>query len=319
MSQAQRYFGIPPKFDPEKGKTVLKPDGKGYGYWVGGHKVVFDPGENKFYLFYRTRKPLGKGRGGACCVAESKDGVEFATVWEADKEQFDALSIEVGSLIQDPLSGIWRLYLSYQCTDGVWRIDLIEADHPRNFDAWHHRTVVQPQEFGLKSIKDPSVYIVGGLYYMFANVLARKVWEEDDSGGRTLYGSDATVLLTSPDGIYFRSLRYVFEPGGGAPGEWGRFRARLNSVVYLPPVYVGFFDGGTSVYDMYEEQSGVAISHDLEHWSRVSTDKPWVASPHGCVRYIDALRVADEIWYYYEYTRKDKSHELRVSKVKLQD
>jgi len=319
LSQAQRYFAIPPKFDPEKGKTVLKPEGEGYGYWVGGHKVVFDPAENKFYLFYRTRKPLGKGRGGGCCVAESIDGVSFTTIWEAAKEQLDALSIEVGTLIQDPSSGNWRLYLSYQCTGGVWRIDLIQADHPRNFDAWHHRTVVQPGEFGLASIKDPGVYIVGGLYYMFANVLARKAWEEDDSGRRTLYGSDATVLLTSPDGIYFRSLKFVFEPGGGAPGEWGRFRSRLNSIIYLPPVYVGFFDGGGSVYDMYEEQSGVAISHDLDHGTRVSADGPWVAGPHGCVRYIDALRVKDEIWYYYEYTLKDKSHELRVSKVKLPD
>jgi len=42
QSRKQRYFGIPPKFDPEKGKTVFQPEGEGYGYWVGGHNVIFD-------------------------------------------------------------------------------------------------------------------------------------------------------------------------------------------------------------------------------------------------------------------------------------
>jgi hypothetical protein len=32
---------------------------------------------------------------------------------------------------------------------------------------------------------------------------------------------------------------------------------------------------------------------------------------------VDALVMGDEIWYYYEYTREDGSHELRVSKVRL--
>ena len=56
MSQfSQRYFGVPPKFDPNQGKTVLQPEGKGYGYWVGGHNVIYDPQEGKFYLYYRLR------------------------------------------------------------------------------------------------------------------------------------------------------------------------------------------------------------------------------------------------------------------------
>ena len=88
-------------------------------------------------------------------------------------------------------------------------------------------------------------------------------------------------------------------------------------MIYLPPLYVGFFDGGTTFYDMYEEHCGVAISHDLEHWRRVSTNGPWIKSPYGCIRYMDALIVNNTLWYYYEYTREDGSHELRVSRVEL--
>ena len=314
---SQRYFGMPPRFDPAKGATVFEPEAKGYGNWVGGHKVVFDPDEGKFYLFYRVRHPLGKGRGGKCGVAESADGVKFSTIWEAAKDQLDAESIEVGSLIKDPATSQWRLYVSYQCVGGPWRVDLIEADRPSNFNAWNHRTVIQPDNYGLPSIKDPAVYVVGGLYVVFVCIPARERFVEDEAGWRHPLGDDATGIMTSPDGIYFNNFKYVFEPGGGAPGEWGRFRARINSVVYLPPVYIGFFDGGTTTYDTYEEWCGLAISHDLEHWTRVSTNGPWVRSPHGCIRYVDALIVDDAIYYYYEYARQDGSHELRMNKVSL--
>lgn len=317
-SFSQRYFGLPPRFDPEKGATVREPEGKGYGYWVGGHSVIYDPELKKFFLYYRVRLPLGKGRGGKCRIAESSDGVEFKDIWEATKEQFNAESIEVGSLIRDPESRIWRLYISYQELGGPWHVDLIEADHPKNFDPWHHRTVMKPEEYGLTSVKDPKAYIVGGLYYVFVDVKPRQdEFYEDEHGVRHPLGSDATGLMISADGRYFKDFKYVFEPGRGGPGEWGHCRARINSVIYLPPLYVGFFDGGATFYDMYEEHCGVAISHDLEHWRRVSTNGPWIKSPYGCIRYMDALIVNNTLWYYYEYTREDGSHELRVNRVEL--
>lgn len=183
-SMAQRYFGMPPVFDPEKGKTVIQPEGKGYGYWVGGHSVVYDPDGKKFYLYYRIRSPLGKGRGAKCRIAESTDGIKFTDIWEATKEELDAESIEVGSLIRDPASGNWRLYISYEIRGGLWRVDLVESDSLRNLDAVHHRTVMQPQDYGLTSVKDPRIYIVGGLYMAFVCVPARQRWTEDASGTR---------------------------------------------------------------------------------------------------------------------------------------
>ena len=109
----------------------------------------------------------------------------------------------------------------------------------------------------------------------------------------------------------------VFEPGKGSQGEWGHYRARITSILWIEPLWVGFFDGGESCYDNYEEWCGVVLSHDLEHWRRLSRNGPWVRSPHGCIRYMDALRVGNEIFYYYEYTRENGSHELRMNKVGL--
>jgi hypothetical protein len=59
--------------------------------------------------------------------------------------------------------------------------------------------------------------------------------------------------------------------------------------------------------------SGVGVSADLFTW-RLSGERPWVTSPHrgGSVRYLDALVVGGRWWLYYEMTRADGAHELRV-------
>ena len=78
---------------------------------------------------------------------------------------------------------------------------------------------------------------------------------------------------------------------------------------------VATFDGGRTSYDNYEEHSGLATTHDGLHFERIDTNGPWVRSPHGCVRYVYGLRVEDRIYFYFEYTREDLSHDLRVAVV----
>ena len=52
------------RFDPSAGRTIFEPEGGGYGYWAGGHKVYFDEVSKQFVLFDRLRTPLERGRGG---------------------------------------------------------------------------------------------------------------------------------------------------------------------------------------------------------------------------------------------------------------
>ena len=72
-----------------------------------------------------------------------------------------------------------------------------------------------------------------------------------------------------------------------------------------------------SVEENYEERAGLVQTVDLRHFYRLSATGPSLVSPHGrgSLRYIDAIQVEDEVWFYYEYARPDGSHELRLNRV----
>jgi hypothetical protein len=88
-------------------------------------------------------------------------------------------------------------------------------------------------------------------------------------------------------------------------------------VVPAGPGYVGFYDGSADVSQNFEERCGVAVSSDLWHWQRLSTNEPWLASPHGSgsLRYVDAVVIDAEWWVYYELARCDGAHDLRLHRI----
>lgn len=300
-------------FDPTEGTVIRTPDGEGYGYWVGGHKVWFDAESGEFALFYRQRVPLELGRGGYCRVARSDDGITFEDAWEATKDELCTTSIEVGHCVRDP-EGEWRLYLSYEyAVDGRWRIDVVRGDDPSRLDTQGRRTVLSPVDFGVDWIKDPWIYRNDDGYSLLAAVPGRNPGSpfDDVVPARAL---DATVLAESDDGIYFPSIEYIFE--ADASDTWHGRRARLNGAIDTDDGVIGFYDGGRTFYDNYEEWSGLAVGPDLRNLTRVGTESgPWVTSPHGCVRYLHPVPVGDRLYCYYEYTREDGSHDLRVSVI----
>jgi hypothetical protein len=89
-------------------------------------------------------------------------------------------------------------------------------------------------------------------------------------------------------------------------------------VLYIPPVFNVFYDGSASVGENYEERTGLAITFDLMNYQHVTDSAPLLVSPHasGSLRYMDVVRLGEDIYYYYEYARPDGSHELRVNKVR---
>ncbi len=301
------------RFDPGEGVVVAEPPGRGYGHWAGGAKATFDPESGLFYLFYRRRTPLEVGRGGECFVAVSDDGLRFRDIWKATKGQFAANSIEVGCPIRDP-SGEWRLYVSYEYSQrSVWRVDVLRGPSLERLEPQSRRTVAQPWEYGVAVIKDPVVYVRDGVYHSYVCVSARRVFRQSDDGAvRTVFGLDATALMVSEDGLHFPELRYVFEPTGQG---WDGVRARINSLIPLSKGYAVPYDGGSTWYDAYEEQCGLAYSEDGLSFHRLTPEGPWLSSPYGCVRYVYGLRVGDEVFFYYEYTTEDGSHKLRATRV----
>jgi hypothetical protein len=301
------------RFDPTQGTVIRNPPGSGYGYWAGGHKVSYDDQSGQFALFYRERRPLGMGRGGRCAVAMSTDGIAFDDVWETDRESLEANSIEVGHCLRHD-DGEWRLYLSYERTaSSVWQIDVLRADDPSRFVAQTRRSIANAGHFGLSHLKDP--WIIrrpDGGYDLYAATASGQPPRRDGNVLRQR-PEDATVLLESEDGLYFPTVEFVFEASG--VDTWDGHRSRLDSLFPWGGRLVGTFSGGRTMYDQFEEWCGLAISDDGRRIERLDTGGPWVRSPYGCVRYVYGLPVGDRIHFYYEYTREDGAHDLRVSVV----
>lgn len=298
-------------FDPAAGTVIRTPPGSGYGYWVGGHKASFDPESGTFAIFYRERSPLEHGRGGRCAVALSEDGVEFDDAWTASKDELAANSIEVGHPIR--FDGEWRLYVSYErAGTSLWRIDLIRGTSPEGLDTQGRRTVLSPGDYGLPWIKDPVVLTGPEGVRLYAAAPPRIGPVVD---GATVHAGplDATVLAASADGLYFPTIEYVFEAAGD--DSWHGRRARINSLFPWQSEWIATWDGGRTFYDNYEEWCGLARTANGRTFQRIDTGGPWIRSEFGSVRYVYGLRVEDRVFFYYEYTRGDGSHDLRVSTV----
>ncbi|MGI6208217.1 MAG: hypothetical protein ACOYEW_08375 [Anaerolineae bacterium] len=317
----RRMFGYLPLFDPAKGQTVLEPTGVGKGYWVGAPSIIYDDTAERFYLYYRVREPRPV-RGKECHIVSSSDGVHFEPVWTATQQDLGTTSMERSCLFRTP-EGRWRLYLSYVGEDGQWRIDYMEADRPEDFDVRTRQSVFTAADVDAEGVKDPWVAKIGPLYYMLVSYAPRpKRLTEEQEGTLHATGDvyntgltkSSSGLAVSEDGIHWQWMGEIFAPSDTG---WDSWCARLGSIVYVPPVYLGFYDGAAGVEENYEERCGLAVSTDLWHFQRVSFSGPALTSPYasGCVRYVDGVFARGAYWFYYEFARPDGSHELRLSKV----
>lgn len=321
----RNILGELPLFDPEQGTTVIEPPGGEKGYWSGAPCAVYDEAEERFLLSYRVRKPLTMGRGVESRIAESRDGRSFSPIWCATKEQLDSLSIERSNLIKTP-TGKWRLYVSHATAyDYRWVIEMMEADRPEDLDPAQRIVVLDSDMTHTQGVKDPVIVIVGGMWYMYVNYAPQpekmdaEMWNKLHSTGNAFVTgvvNTGSALTTSTDGVDFSWKGEVIGPG---PGGWDAFLARMSTIVYIPPVYYAIYDGRPNVKASYEDKPGLATSHDLRTFVKLTPHRPVMQSPHGtgCMRYVDAVLSADRIFYYYEYARANGSHELRMNIVDL--
>ena len=319
---AVRRFPLPPLFDPAEGFVVREPEGRGPGWWVGAPSAIYDEERQRFYLYYRQRRPLGQGRGWRVAVAESADGLHFTEIWHATKEQFDSSSIERSCIVKRP-DGAYRLYISYVAMPkSRWRIDLLEADDPRGWEPGRRTTILEPEAVDAEGVKDPVVFTLGSRTYMFVPYGPRASIQPG-STEEQLHGTGnvftiprikhPTGLAVSEDGVRFDWLGDATLPGSG----WDRQMARVSCVLYTPPVFQVFYDGRTGEGDIYEDKTGLCVTHDLRTFHKLTPDVPLLRSPHGqgCLRYLEAVPVGNRIFFYYEYCRPDGAHELRVHAV----
>jgi len=277
-------------FNPEKGITIRTPPAMGPGSWAGAATIFYDEELNKFYLFYRLRKP--GVRGYETRIAESSDGINFKDVWSIKKKELNAESIEKSAIIKT-VDGRYRLYISYEkSTDKRWHIDMLEATDPYSFSSKELIEILDPNKLNVDYVKDPIVIIVGHQYYMFYDSMRR------------------AMLATSNDGINFRIVGEVLAPGI----YWDSYHVRIVDILYIPPIFYAFYDGKSKPEENYEEKTGLAMSFDLMKFERITVKEPLMTSPYASksVRYITVTLVDNRLYFYYEFTTQDGSHELKA-------
>ena len=122
-----------------------------------------------------------------------------------------------------------------------------------------------------------------------------------------------TGLATSADGVHWRWEGKILAV---STAGWDRFTARLTTAVRSDDVWLGIYDGSADVSENYEERCGLARSDDLRRWTRLN-DGPVVgaAGGPGTVRYVESVVHRDRTLFFFELTRDDGAHELRVSQA----
>jgi len=282
---------------PDQAVVAAEAPGTGPGYWSGAPCAV--AGDDEIFLAYRLRNPIGQGRGYAVAVARSADGERFETLMTITKEEMATESLERPALVRTP-QGRWRLYLSCATTGTKhWRVEMIEAAHPAEFDPRDRQTVLPGD--AKTGVKDPVIVHRGGQWHLWAS--CHPLGDPDQTDQMT------TEYATSDDGL---SWIWHGTALAGTPGQWDSRGARVTAVHFDGDAITAYYDGRASAAENYEERTGVATGTDAADLTPVSHE-PLAFSPYhgGGLRYLDVLALpGGGTRLYYEMTRADGSHAL---------
>ena len=285
----------PRLFDHRAGVTLVTSPGHGEGWWAGAPSRATWRGIE--LLTYRLRAPRPR-RGYELRIARL-DGdrvVDIAAIRAAD---LDSPSLERACLVA--LDDELHLYLSsVDRADGRWRIDLLTARDPSQFDTSTRELVLDADSTASEGVKDPVIVAERDGLAMYASVAVPAASPDHTSGDVFGTGTvrSATGLARSADGRRWTWEGIVLHPP--ATG-WDAYETRISCLV-TPDL--ALYDGIARAEDNYAEQTGVARRGADGRWSRVTTDGPVLP-----VRYV----AFDGARFFWEHTLPDGSHELRAA------
>lgn len=289
--------------DSERSTLVVGPPSPLPGRWAGAPCALWTDGS--YWLAYRLRRPVGRGRGYVNVVARSFDGVTFETVTTVHKDMFGAASLERPTLVRSD-QGVWRLYVSCATPGSFhWRVDLLEAAAPEQLANARPRTVL-PGGPGLAA-KDPVIVRGDDGWHLWAS--CHPLDDPRNTDRMT------TRYATSPDGVRWTWRGTAL---AGRPGRWDARGARISAVLCDGARPVACYDGRASAEENWEERTGVAVGgQPFGTFARVG-DAPVAQSPHAGhgLRYVTVVGLPEgRRRFYFEITRPDGAHELRTTFV----
>jgi len=303
-------------FEPSEGQTILEPEGKEPGYWIGVPAIYYDESTQTYFLYVRVRNPRPESgkitptdthRGYKCQIMESEDGINFKPIWEMRKNQIGARSIEGGALMK--IEDQFHLFQSFELPGLIprWKIKKMVADHPSEFTPESLEKIDWDVPFRYRlSIKDPLIYYHNGDYYLYIDYF--RFWKRP-------FGS--TGVLFSKDGLKFKWVDDIFYRPKKC--SWLKQYMRLTSIFKVEDKIFGFVDGTDKQSGICEEKAGIIKGTSHYKFRVWSCDKPSYSSEYGkgSVRYIFALKEQNRLRLYYEYTEKEGQHVLKNKEIVL--
>lgn len=321
LHQVQRTLQ---NWDPISDPIIMEPEAAAPNYWVGCASALAM--DERILLTFRRRRPRGTAaeRGWQIGIAELNLDLDPSSLQEIvtiHKDELGTSSMERSCLVPSADSG-FELYISYvDPADDRWRVDVVPARELSAIDVTERREVFTAGSIGEEGVKDPRVVHTPNGEYMILSVARARV----DAGvgnhahaTQDIYNTDQAISLTAlarrgEDGGWKYTGAVLTPPAEG----WDSNVTRVGSVLPVANGYVGFYDGESSWERNYEELAGLAFSPDLHRWERLSTEGPYRRSGGATdsIRYVDAVDINGRTHLFYELTRPDGAHDLRVHRL----
>jgi hypothetical protein len=313
LPQVKGSFGeIPSKF--KSYQVILEPDKNEPDWWAGAPSVVRDK-QGVFWLACRMRTadaPLGL-RGYEVRILRSEDGIHFRKVHSIRREEVPIPGFERPSLLLDPVTGKFKLYVCGPWKSGPWTIlKLDDADDPTKFVASSAKPVIQPREskgprdVRVDGYKDPVVIHAAGQYHCYVIGTLR---------------TERTYHFTSANGVDWNPV--------GDPNEsvlplsgWHDYFVRPASVLPLGFGYLFIYEGSNVKWHdpVYNIATGLGFTFDLKQVQDLTPESPLLVSTtpgtqFGTWRYSHWLWVGEQLWAYAEVARPNRTNEIRLFQV----
>ena len=288
-------------------EVILEPDENKPNWWAGGPSVARG-NDGEFYLAVRMREgdsPRGQ-RGYEVRILKSADGRKFSEILSIKREQVQVVGFERPSLVVDPQTGKFRLYVCAP-VDGYWwgiyKFD--DVADLRELDLGSIRVVLPPTEahedvLPRRGYKDPFIFHAKGQWHMYVigYDFVERTWHFTSEDGES-WQSDARNPVLDNGGWHNFSTR----PACVMPDGVGWLFVYEGS-------YSNWFDPG------YNIATGLGYTLDLSHITDLSPAEPILKSTtpgsYHTWRYSHWLRVGGQIYIYAEAARPNRTNEVRL-------